>query len=327
MTRLMMLLSAWLCAMAIVVAASSAHAAGTLGISYVSNSGSDSNSCQYPSTACRSFAYALSQTTVNGQIDCVNTGFYDSNFTITQSVTIDCAGGIGSTFGLITINGGGIIVRLRNLSLNGQGSGNWGIDGKNMAALYIENCVITNYTPGSGNNSPFIGIKFEPSMGSSQLFVSNTTIGNNGSMTLSNTGGSGIDIVPAAGAQANVSISLSQIEGNVFGIIADGLAGGTIRGLVKDSVVSGNSQNGITVSSNGANDVVMVDGTAVSENGNNGLVAGGSGAGMLVSNTDVFSNGGGLYTTGGGTLFSYGNNSVNGNNGNDGSFTGSVSLR
>jgi hypothetical protein len=45
---------------------------------------------------------------------------------------------------------------------------------------------------------------------------------------------------------------------------------------------------------------------------------------MLVSNTNVFNNGGGLFAETGGTLYSYGNNHVNGNNGNDGSFTGTV---
>jgi hypothetical protein len=45
---------------------------------------------------------------------------------------------------------------------------------------------------------------------------------------------------------------------------------------------------------------------------------------MLVSNSNVFNNGGGLFTETGGALYSYGNNHVNGNNGNDGSFTGTV---
>jgi hypothetical protein len=62
----------------------------------------------------------------------------------------------------------------------------------------------------------------------------------------------------------------------------------------------------------------------VSSNGNHGLAAAGSGAGMLVRNTDVFSNGGGLFTENGAALLSYGDNSVNGN---DGAFTGTVGLQ
>jgi hypothetical protein len=153
------------------------------------------------------------------------------------------------------------------------------------------------------------------------VFVTNTVITDNGYSSGSPSGG--IYIVPASGAQANVAITGSKIEGNLFGVVADGTQGGTIRGAVKDSVVSGNTQNGMTVSSSGSSVVLIVESTGVSSNNNHGLVAGGSGAGMLVRTTAVFNNGGGLYTASGGTLYSYGNNSVNGN---DGSFTGAVGL-
>ncbi|MGO9594531.1 MAG: hypothetical protein ACLPZ0_12660 [Steroidobacteraceae bacterium] len=47
---------------------------------------------------------------------------------------------------------------------------------------------------------------------------------------------------------------------------------------------------------------------------------------MLVRNSSIFNNGTGLFTTGGGVLFSYGTNSVNGNTTN-GTFTGTVGLK
>jgi hypothetical protein len=320
MTRLM-LLCAWLAAMAFVVAANPARATGSNNFSYVSNTGSDSNNCSTPAAACADFATALSKTANYGEIDCVNAGYYGGvGSTISQSVTIDCAGAVGSA-DLLTINGTGIVVRLRNLSFNREGYGAFGIDAQNMAALYIENCVITNDNNAQGDNfGTYIGIKFEPSA-NSQLFVTNSIISNNG---VSGSVSGGIDIVPASGVTAQVSIDRSQINGNIFGIIADGTSGGIIKGTITDSVVSGNSQNGITVSSSGSSVVFQVDRSTVASNGNHGLVAGGSGAGMLVSNSNVFNNGGGLFTTGGGTLYSYGNNHVNGNNGNDGTFTGTV---
>jgi hypothetical protein len=324
MTKLTMLLGALICALAIAVAANPTQAAGSNFQSYVSSSGNDSHACNTPATACATFQGALTKTANYGEIDCVNAGDY-GDLSIGQSVTIDCAGGVGLSTGGIIINGNGIVVRLRNLSLNGEGAPGVAIDGQNMAALYIENCVISNENNGQGLGfmAAYTGIVFTPYVsGSSQLFVTNTIIGNNGN---SGSISGGIDIAPQSGVTATVSIDRSKINGNLFGIIADSTNGGTIRGIVKNSVVSGNSQNGITVSSNGASDVLMVDGVAVSSNGNHGLVAGGSNAGMLVSNTEVFNNGGGVYTTGGGTLFSYGNNSVNGNNGNDGTFSGTVS--
>jgi hypothetical protein len=242
--------------------------------------------------------------------------YYGGAIAITQSITIDCAGGVGGSFGAITVDGAGIVVRLRNLTFNDLENGRTGIDARNMAALYVENCVIANY------NSSTLSIKFEPSA-NAQLFISNSVISENG-LSGSNPASGGVYIVPASGMTAIVSIDRSQINGNIFGIIADGTSGGTIKGTITDSVISGNSQNGITASSSGTSVVLQVDRSTVASNGNHGLVAGGSGAGMLVSNTNVFNNGGGLYTTGSGGLYSYGNNHVNGNKGNDGSFTGTI---
>jgi len=115
MSRLM-LLCAWLCAMVFVVVGNPAQAKNSF--SYVSSTGNDSNACDTPATACLTFAGALAQTANYGEIDCVNAGIYGYDFTIAQSVTIDCAGGVGSTVGIITISGAAIVVRLRNLTIN-----------------------------------------------------------------------------------------------------------------------------------------------------------------------------------------------------------------
>jgi len=319
MARLVTLLHAWLCAMGLVVAVNPAQAAGTNMVSYVSNTGNDSANCATPATACKDFVTALGKTANYGEIDCVNTGNYSSAFTITQSVTIDCAGSIDFDVGGFMVNGAGIVVRLRNLSINGEAFVPWSIDAQNMAALYIENCVISNYNAAAPHGGS--AIKFEPSA-NSQLFVTNTIITNSG-----NGGGisGGIDIVPASGVVAKVSISHSQINGNVYGIIADGSAGGITKGTITDSVVSGNAKDAITVSSAGSSVVFHVDRTTVAGN-LDGLVATGGGASMLVRNSSVFNNSAGLSATNGGTLYSYGNNSVDGNN-DDGSFTGTVGLK
>jgi hypothetical protein len=330
-----MLLCAWLCAMALVVAAKPVQAqTQTQSRTWVSSAGADSGSCPQTSP-CATFAYAIQQTTSGGEIDCLSGGDFGAVI-ITQSITIDCGGGQVGSIGVsgyaelpaigfqeptryainLNLSTSGLVV-LRNLSIRDFG----GVlvvpiltTSFPASTLIIEHCKISNFTDGSG-------MLFEPSSSPSQLFVSDTIIDNNGESGLV---AAGIYIKPASGVTATVSINRSEIKNNEYGIIADSTAGGSIRGVVKDSVVSGNSQNGITASSSGASDVLTVNGTDASSNGNHGLVAGGSGAGMLVRNSTVFNNGGGLYTTGGGTLYSYGNNSVNGNNGNDGAFTGTV---
>jgi len=313
MTRLV-LLCAWFCALACVVAASPAQAVAGLTFTYVSNTGSNSNNCATPATACADFATALSKTASFGEIDCVNAGLYGT-LTIAQSVTIDCAGAVGATQGPITINAAGIVVRLRNMSVNSTGVISTAITAENMAALYIENCVISNYSD--------LGINFEPSSGTSLLSVTNSIISNNGTSGGGITGG--IYITPASGVTATVSIDRSEINGNYFGIVGDGRSGGTIRGTISDSVVSGSAKNGITALSSGSSVVFIIDQTKVSGN-LAGLYASGSNAGILARNTTVFNNTIGLDSASGGALYTYGNNSVNGNTTN-GSFTGTAALQ
>jgi hypothetical protein len=319
MTRLMTLLDACLCALAFVVMASPAQASNT--ISYVSSTGSDDNGCSNTTTdACATFSGALSKTGSYGEIDCVNAGFYGAFFTIAESVTIDCAGGVGFVAGGITISGAGIVVRLRNMSVGRFGGAIFNVDAQNMAALYIENCVITDANNAANiDTAPYLGIKFEPSA-NSQLFISNSVISDNG--TSSGATG-GIYIVPATGVTTTVAIDRSQINGNSFGVIADGTSGGTVKGTISDSVVSGNTVGGIAVTSSGSDALLLVDQTKVSGNAY-GLIVAGSGAGIVARNSSVFGNTVGLHNNNsGGGLISYGNNSVSGNATN-GAFTATV---
>jgi hypothetical protein len=321
MTRLIFLCAS-LYATVFVIAVHPAQAAGGNDVSYVSNTGSNSHGCSNPTTdACASFDYALSQTVNYGEIDCVNAGNYGTNFNITQSVTIDCAGTVGWTFGNIAVNGAGIVVRLRNMSFNRDGYGAAGINAENMAALYVENCVISNFNPVNESVGVYIGIDFTPSA-DAQLFVVNSIISNNGSSSNSLSGG--IYIQPAPGVTAEVSIDHSQINGNYFGIVGDGRSGGIIKGTISDSVVSGNTENGITAISSGSSVVFLTDQTKVTNNVAAGLFAAGSNAGLLARNSSVYGNGVGLDAASGGGLVSYGNNSVAGNSTN-GAFTATVS--
>jgi hypothetical protein len=321
MTRLM-LLCAWLCAMAFVVGADPAQAVGGNNFSYVSNTGSDGHGCSNPTTdACATLNRALDTTANYGEVDCVNAGDYSVSLTITQSVTIDCAGGVAATNGTITITGANIVVRLRNLSINNQGNGSYGISANLLSALYIENCVITNFNNAVTSTTPYVGIQFQSTQ-DALLFVTNSIIDNNGSPS-GVTGG--IYIKPGSATEAIVSIDHSQINGNAFGIVGDGTSGGMIRATISDSVVSGNTDDGIAATSSGETVWFLVDQTKVAGN-TYGLAAGGSGTEILARNSSVFGNAYGLHTSGGGTLYSYGNNSVNGNSTN-GAFTGTIGLQ
>jgi hypothetical protein len=306
--------------------------AATLLHTWVSSSGSDLGTCGEISTPCKDLETAYENTTPGGEVTCLNSGdFGDSSgtLTITTSVTINCEGAVGSAtaiagegallqFVSVETPAGSVVV-LRGLDIDAMGEGTCGSSGlvlfNGAGVLHIEKTKINHVATSCS------GIYYDAT-GPGELDVSDSDITDNAASGTS----AGIYIKPNSGVTASVSIDHSHINNNSFGIVADGTGGGSIRGIVKDSVVSHNVNNGITVSSTGSSVVLLVDQTAVAEN-YHGLVAGGSGAGMLVRNTSVFDNTAGLYTTNGGTLYSYGTNSVNGNNGNDGTFTGTIGLQ
>lgn len=115
------------------------------------------------------------------------------------------------------------------------------------------------------------------------------------------------------------------MRNNSFGVVADGSAGGTVRGVVRDTVVANNVNNGVTLNTSGTSVVFLVENSTVASN-NFGLVATGTNAGMVVSNTSVVNNTTGLSTGSGGVLLSFGDNRVNVNT-TDGAFSGPVALK
>jgi hypothetical protein len=272
--------------------------------SFVSATANPGTACTF-ADPCNSFQAAHDKTNSGGEIKCLTSGLF-GGMTASKSITIDCAG-VSATMTTLGVDAASIVVRIRNVSLGGIGF----FQG---AALLVENCVVANRSGASG-------IFFRPPA-PAQLFVTDTTISNNGSSGIQ----AGITIEPASGVLAKVTIERSQIENNLFGIVANGSPGGTIRGVVSDSVVSGNTNNGITVSASGTNVVLAVDNTTVANN-NFGLVASGTNAGMLVRRSFITSNTTGLFTSGAGALYSYGDNSVNNNPTSDGAFTAVIGLK
>jgi Periplasmic copper-binding protein (NosD) len=278
--------------------------------SYVSSTGDDGNPCTN-ALPCQSLGTAILATVPDGEVSCLDGGLSSSAtvVNITQSITIDCAG-VPAASWTVFINGNGIVVTLRNLTLTSFSYGNQiqGIDFQNGAALFIENCVIERFEYGNSN----AGIYFAPTSGTAKLYVTDSVIKNNGTAT----DGGGIIIQPAAGAEADVVIERSKVENNRAGIVA--ISRGTVHGAVRDSVVSGSTASwGIGVSGPGVS--FLVENTTVTDN-NVGLVAE-TKASILVSHSSIALNTNGLYTAGGGAITSYKNNNLNRNTHSDGAFT------
>src|SRR2546430_3144694 len=130
---------------AIVLQAASAHAQATR--TWVSGVGDDANPCSR-TAPCKTFAGAISKTAPSGEIDCLDPGGFGA-LTITKSITIDCGGTFGSVLAAgtngININGAGITVNLRNLSINGIGSGLIGIQFISGNSLTLTNVHVMNF--------------------------------------------------------------------------------------------------------------------------------------------------------------------------------------
>jgi hypothetical protein len=116
-------------AVALTFIASGAHAQATR--TWVSGVGDDANPCSR-TAPCKTFAGAISKTAAHGEISVLDEGGY-GGVTITKSLTISGVGTLASIVvtggaNAVTINAGDTdVVVLRDLQMNGLGSGGAGI--------------------------------------------------------------------------------------------------------------------------------------------------------------------------------------------------------
>src|SRR6266567_3980764 len=94
---------------------------------WVSGVGSDANPCSR-TAPCKTFAGAISKTAAGGEIDALDPGGFGA-VTITKAITIDGGGGqvasvlVSGTNGIIVQAGVNDVVTLRNIRIDGIGSG------------------------------------------------------------------------------------------------------------------------------------------------------------------------------------------------------------
>ena len=294
---------------------------------WVSGVGDDVNPCSR-TAPCKTFAGAISKTMVGGEISVLDPGGFGA-VTITKSISIvndytGEAGILASGTNGVTINCGSepaCIVNLRGLLIDGAPPGTPGLNGIRFltgGVLHVQKCVIKNFVGAATNGN---GIDVEPSANAVSITVEDTYITNNGASGGNANGG--IVIKPSGSASVTLNVDHSWIENNQVGVRADGSSTtGTIRGVVRDTLVSGSAFNGVTaVAGTSPAVVLLVDGSNVSGN-KFGLVVNGANATVLANQTSVVGNTTGLLQNGGtGALISYSNNAVNGNITTDGTFT------
>jgi hypothetical protein len=258
---------------------------------WVSGGGDDNNPCSR-TAPCQTFEGALAQTAAGGEISVLDSGGFGT-VTITKAITINADGALASilsagTTGIIVNAGVNDKVVIRNVSINGVGSGLHGISFLAGKDLTIENVTIEGFT----------GRGIDVSRTSTgKLFVKNTKISE---------GGTGIFLTTTVG-QAQAMLESVQLTGLTNGLEAS--IGG--RAMISNSMISGNSSNGILASTSTSR--IFVDGCQISFNDVSAVNAAAAGAMIRLSNNHIYSNNAGITIAAGGTIESSGNNRVAGN--------------
>jgi len=263
---------------------------------WVSGVGDDVNPCSR-TAPCKTFAGAISKTAANGEINCLDPGGFGA-VTITKSIKIDCAtigeGGIASSGGVngVNINDASSAtpntsqVILRNLEINGMGTGADGIRALAFRRVIIDNVVVLGVTGDGLEILPNAANTFNVTVVNSS-FIRN---------------GTGIRQGVTAGT-LNASYNNVRLIGN----IGDGFVATGGTGNISDSLVDSNGANGINVSG-GA--VVNADENNVTNNITNGF--------NCVSPSSIRYNGNNVHRNatgiaGNGTHQTFANNKVIGN--------------
>jgi hypothetical protein len=279
---------------------------------WVSGVGDDANPCSR-TAPCKTFAGAISKTAAGGEINVLDPGGYGA-VTITKAMTIDGGGNIAGvlvsgTNGIIVNAGPNDVVVLRNLNINGLGTGLSGIKFLAGGGLNVEHNKIFGFTVAA--------IEFTPS--------ATSTLQVNDTMIVRNSGG-GILVKPTATGLAKVTVNRVTMFLNNYGVRAEDRSTVAIR----DSVASSNVNNGYLAFSasaptvlNIANSLAMDNvGTATSA----GIKSAGAGAIVRITGNFIFNNSVGLATATGGSLLSFGDNRNTGNVTN-GAPTGLIGLQ
>lgn len=224
---------------------------------WVSGVGDDANPCSR-TAPCKTFAGAISKTADGGEIDALDPGGFGA-VTITKGITID--GGTGELAGILAAGTNGVIVNettntktiiLRNLSINGAGTGVNGIRLLQGKTFRVENCVISGFT-GNGIDAPLTAV----SASGSEAFFNDLEIRN-----LSGAASIGIKLsAPSSffavgmdhvriervatgvqvGAQTHVTIRDSVITHNTTGVEMLNGAAGSPTSAIENTMLTNNS--------------------------------------------------------------------------------------
>lgn len=256
---------------------------------WVSGVGDDANPCSR-TAPCKTFAGAISKTSAGGEIDVLDPGGFGA-VTITKAITLDGGGGqvasvlVSGTNGIIVSAGANDIVILRNLRINGIGSGLNGVLFNSGAQLSVENCDIFGFTQSgiSANTSTV-----------SDLYVTNTYITNS------------VNGISLATSSAGMLVVIDRTR--VFNVTTNGI--GVNSGIIDTEITNTaitSAATGVIVS--GGSTRANVDTSSILNN-TTAFNAAASGSIIRISNNIIYDNATNFTIAGGATIATTGNNRV-----------------
>jgi hypothetical protein len=342
------MLASWITLAVLTFASTAANAAAQR--TFVASNGNDANLCSIVQP-CRSFGAAIGKTLVGGEVIVLDSAGYGTA-TIAQSVSIIAPPGVYAGVSVpagqtgVTVNGSGIVVVLRGLTINGVGAGSLGIRFLQGARLRVEHCVLSNLgstavahhasaaemivsdTSVRDNGGAGIALDVDASMLLDGVRVEHNagdgvfvfTAGTGASATIRNSvlsynGQAGVAaFMPSALATTRVVVENSLLSHNGGdGATVGGNSDGQVLGLFSRNVIERNGLSGISAF-NLAGGVSSVDAfdNAFSRNGNHGIKVEGFPSQVFMSRNYFAVDEGSVLKVGGGFLGTYGNNSGSG---------------
>jgi hypothetical protein len=264
---------------------------------WVSGVGDDANPCSR-TAPCKTFAGAISKTAAGGEIDALDPAGYGA-VTITKAITIDGGGGqvasvlVSGTNGIVVQAGPSDVVILRNLRINGIGTGINGIRFLSGKDLNVESCYIFGFTTNG------VDIALNQATGAS-AHILNTVIKNNG--------GVGVRAANAVAPAVAVVVDSSSTILNNIGVEAAQHAHVT----VSRSLVSKNTNDGLKSDDAATSDAQLTVSFTDSNLNKNGVTAAPGGTANVAFSNIGLNTTCGLNNAGGSSFFTFGNNRLTG---------------
>jgi len=264
---------------------------------WVSGVGDDANPCSR-TAPCKTFAGAISKTAAGGEIDALDPAGYGA-VTITKAITIDGGGGqvasvlVSGTNGIVVQAGPSDVVILRNLRINGIGTGINGIRFLSGKDLNVEDCVIFGFT----TNGVDVALN-QATQATVQVFRS----------IIKNNGGVGIRATNAIAPSVKVTIDSTYVAVDNIGVEASSHS--TVA--INHSVISAAASDGVKAdSATGQDSLVDISKSDIvngAGNTTNGVtITAGS---MTVGDSTIAYSPGTAFNKVAGGLFTYSDNRV-----------------